>query len=126
MSEGQKFDFGNPMPPGSQVMLVQVSDQPSLPGPGAVQVTAGCGHLCWIAPSSQFLLVVHPNLETVCLRCADVEDLEKILFAPEAENEMNEIYGPGAREALESDQGQQLLRSYTQWMRKRGEQEGEV
>lgn len=66
---------------GARFLLATVTDVP-VPAVGSVEITADCGHLCWISPSTQVVIdrLTIPH-ETLCSNCMFDNDglIESIL-----------------------------------------------
>lgn len=61
---------------------------------GSSLTEAGCGHLCWIAPSGQRTLLRGDAQSTRCVPCTDFSQATGYVYTPEQEREMSAHMGP--------------------------------
>ena len=85
--------------PETVVMLLSPLGMGSGGVPGAMQVTADCGHQCWISPSGvQTMLSM--GAKSRCMDCTDPGELAKGTFLPPTPDTRAELVSVlGEREA---------------------------
>jgi len=75
------------------LLPVSLSDGSGLT-PGSSEIDAGCGHRCWISPSSVRALLAAPGIRTTCRPCLGMSQIDGMAIVPGGLGELSDLFGP--------------------------------
>lgn len=79
------------------ILVLRPIDMGEEPVPGAETIVAGCGHTCWIAPTSLKAMAEQP-METTCMLCMP-SGINDVRLLPGVRNELAARWGPDQADA---------------------------